>query len=200
MTDTQRLTFEQMQNLRKWANAREKFLFPWLDETYVTIWVLSQNDITICTIQGRKKAIEAHGEKVSAGEVDNFIQRELFFRCVFTEDGEETFFKSAEEAGKLTMDECTMFLEYYTTTQEKYWVDKKIISEEDLMTYLEAVKKASPLGMSLSTHTLRELVLFLDKNSTTSLRGNDTTSTDSNEEEKKLSKKWWVKSAELKKE
>lgn len=69
-----------------------------------------------------------------------------------------------------------------------YGVDRVVKNAEDLEFLIEEVKKASPLGMSLSTHTLRKLVHFLASNSPTLPRGNDTTSTDLSQKEVTLKK------------
>lgn len=122
--------------------------------------------------------------------------RELLYRAILDDSGNK-FFSSPEQVGELSADEVVSLLEFYNATQEKYAPTKNIQTEKDFVDMIEEIKKTSPLGMSLSTHTLRKLVLFMADSYQTLPRGNDTISLDANNLEEKPKKKAPVREARL---
>lgn len=187
MKDKKELTFSDIRKLRTWIEWDRKFEFPWLTGVNLKVKVLSQNQIVMATSVGREKAHEEI-KNPTTDEISKYVQREIIFRCCYNESGKVPFFNSPEEAWELTLDEITLLFEYYNSVQEEFWPNKEIDSEETFNKYIEEVKKKSPIGMSLSTHTLRKLLLFLVADSTTSQNDNGFDSiplTQENEKSKK---------------
>lgn len=158
--------------------------FPYLPNIRIAIRVLTGEELVESLNIGRQKVLDRFGDNVAAGSIDDYVGRELMFKAILTEDGERNFFQDPEQIGELSVDEFTHLLNQYNAVQEKYAPLETIKTEEDFNAMIEEIKKESPLGMSLSTHTLRLLVRYLAQYLPVSPRDNDTTFSDlSNSEE-----------------
>lgn len=178
-------TFEQVMKMRRGTNAYELFKFPYTnDEIAIAIRVLTQTEIKMATNDGRRKA-DTDLYQPTQLDYNDYGARELLLKAVYTvqENGEsdltEPFFKSSVQVGELTMDEVSILLQHYNEVQEKYSPLDKVETEDEIWELIEDVKKKSLRGTSLSTYTLRVLVEFLVKNSTTLQKDSDSISSHS---------------------
>lgn len=172
------LSFEQVRKMRRGVNAFDVYLFPYMTDVEVAIRVLSQEEIFESINVWQQKLRDKYPNAWQDQEI-HYGTRELLHKAILKKpvaDERDKFFASPEELGELSIEEFNLLLEHYNEVQEKYAPDKTLESEEDVMELIEEIKKNSLVGMSLSTHTLRRLVVTLAKPSETLQNDNGSTS------------------------
>lgn len=170
------MTYEELEKLRSGKKMYETFQFPFTPEIKIGVRVLSQDELIKCSSEGRRKA-DSDLYKPTKEDYDDYITREILYLSVVNfETGEKSFFPSPEKVAKEPIDINLQLLQYYREVQEKFNPVQTVKDEKDFIKLITEVKKNSLLGMSLSTHILRELLHFLIANPETLQKDNGFTS------------------------
>ena len=164
MTDVN-LSFDEVRKMRRGTNSYEVFPFPFMDDVYVGMRVLTQDETVKAVNVGRAKA-KTELENPTEDEELKYSSRELLFTSVVkatndTSCSSEPFFSSAEQVGELTLDELNLLLEHYNEVQQKYVPQQDLKTPEEFDALIADLKKKPQTGMSLSTYTLRMLSLYM---------------------------------------
>ena len=170
MTDTT-FSYEDIRKMRRGTNTYDVFTFPFTDNIFIWMRVLTQDEMIRAGNKGKLKAKKIYWD-IAGGEDNAFAVRELLYMAVVratsdTESTSEPFFSSPEDVWELSLDELTILDEHYKEIQRKYtpFVDAK--TPEEFEALIADLKKKPQIGMSLSTDTLRLLVAYLTVNSQT---------------------------------
>jgi hypothetical protein len=166
--------------MRRGTNTYEVYPFPFVDNAYVWIRVLTQDETVRAVNTGRTKAQKELTDATQEDEMD-YASKELLFKSMVkaTSDKDsagEPFFSSAEDVWELSRDELNMLLEHYNEVQRKYAPIQDLKTPEEFDKLIADLKKKPQNGMSLSTYTLRQLVWYLIVSSEISQNDNDSTS------------------------
>jgi len=183
MTDW--LSFEDVRKMRRGTNTYDVFTFPFMDDVYIGMRVLTQDEIIRATNIGREKA-KKDFKDISNWEDNAYATKEMLFMAVVkatsdTEYTQEPFFANAEEVWELNLDEIKMLEEHYTEVQGKYTPFYNIKTPEEFDTLISDLKKKPQIGMSLSTDTLRTLVLYMAASIKRLPNDSDSTSSSANQ-------------------
>lgn len=150
--------------MRRGTNTYEIYPFPYMEDVFVGIRVLTHDEIMRASNIGREKANKSL-TNANEDEQIKFASREILFNAVVkatndTECSSEAFFSNAEEVGELTLDEINLLLEHYNEVQQKFIPQQDLNSPEEFDALIEDLKKKPQIGMSLSTYTLRMVLLY----------------------------------------
>ena len=178
MTDS--LSFEDVRKMRRGTSSYEIFNFPFMDDVYIGMRILTQDEIIKATNIGREKAKKLFDD-LSNGEAEAFATKEMLFMSVVkaTSDTEctgEPFFSKPEDVGELNMDEINLLQEHYVEVQRKYTPFVDVKTPEDFENLISDLKKKPQIGTSLSSYTLRQLALYLIAHSMKSQKDSDSIS------------------------
>lgn len=185
-TTTERVSFVDIKKLRKWIAWHELRIFPFMPDVKIGIRVLTISELVSCKDIWRDKAKEALINP-SQDDINDYIYAEVLYRAVLSYPVDwTTFFSSSEEALDLSIDESVLLKEYYEEVQEMYSPLEKVETEEQFNELISEIRKKSHLGMSLSSYTLRKLLLFMIENGKTLPSDNDSISSPSNKKEEIL--------------
>lgn len=197
------LSFSDIKRLKRWVNTYEVFTFPYQKED-IKVWirVLSQDEITQCSLEAKNRAEAYIRNKIWSDDIQKFEQtvigdlwlRELLYRaCIVPwSDDNEKFFSSVDEVADMSIDEHGLLMEYYESVQEKYAPVKSLENPKDFEELIDDLKKKWLSGMSLNTYTARKLLSYLIVNIETSQNDNGTTYTLSNQSEEKKNQDKWI--------
>lgn len=158
------MSFEQVRKMRRGVNAFEYFSFPFIDDIKVGFRVLTQAEVIEAESEAKKYCREKYGDDKNSSAVQvigwHLLQKSCY---IMPESGNPTepFFMIPEDVGEMTIDELNMMLENYNEVQEKYAPLQALNSKEDFDKLIDDIKKKPQTGMSLSSHSLRKLMLYL---------------------------------------
>ena len=163
------LSFEDIKKMRQGTNTYDVFDFPFMDgKVQIGVRVLTQKEVSDCDLMGRSLAKELTKDLGGSSMQDDSeytLRYMLLKACTIVDidnkDIQKPFFKSIDEVGQLSVQESLALVDFYRSVQEKYAPMSSLTDTASFDSLIEEVKKKSPLGMSLSTTTLRELVVYL---------------------------------------
>ena len=178
MTD-QALSFEDVRKMRRGTRNYDIYTFPYTEDVYVWIRVLTQDEMVLASNNGRQKAKKIFAD-ISGWEDTAYTIKEILYMATVKatadiEFPEEKFFSSAEEVWELSLDEMVMLRTHYEEIQWKYTPFYKAKTSEDFDKLISELKKKPQIGMSLSIDTLRLLVAYLTPSIVKLQNDNDST-------------------------
>ena len=184
MTDTP-FSYEDVRKMRRGTNTYDVFTFPFTDNIFIWMRVLTQDEMIRAGNKGKIKAKKMYWD-IMWGEDNAFAVRELLYMAVVkatsdTECTSEPFFSSPEDIWELSLDELTILDEHYKEIQRKYTPFIDVKTPEEFEELVSELKKKPQIGMSLSIDTLRLLVVSLIASSQKSQNDNDSTSSPVNQ-------------------
>lgn len=190
------LTFKDVAEMKRGRRAYSVFNFPFQKDVQLAIRLLTDTEIMECEAKGIRLAKEMLKNPTPQHNENAATYCLLYEACYAVPDmGEDIleapkFFESVQQIGELTTDEKNMLLEHYNFVQEKFAKFDDFQTPEEFEELLEEVKKNSPRGMSLSSFTLRKLLLFsVSPELQTSPTDNGSTTSDSNSSEESTNEK-----------